>query len=1506
MKKLAAVLLAILLIVQMVPLAAAEEPDTVAEISSAEETVEEVREEEPVFASEEGGDDLAAPENDDEDNTAIPEIDDDGEDVAAPVYNDGADVPGDDDAETLEVDDANASGDGTVLPEVPDDGDDVVTLDIPDDGDDPQADTDLDYVILDGCVLIYAYNGNESNYVVPSSIEGYPVTEIRDSAFSGNATLTEVTVPGTVTYVAYGAFSSCQSLRKVTFESGPADTVLGGGVFSACSSLTEVVLPANVTSIGENAFAYCTSLRRIVLPSGLTTLSKDLFKGCTALEEFVFPAGALTSGYTVFADCTSLTDIVIPAGAETVSPGMFMGCTGLKSVTIPASVTLITYMAFGDCTSLEDVYYNGTKSDWNSIEMHGENECLTQARLHTTDLVDETSGLLYEVKDGTVVINGYAGTDTALVIPEEIDGLPVRSVASLAFGYQADLTSVSFPDGDIVIGENAFIGCTGLKTVSNSESIISIGKGAFRACSGLTGFTIPSRITAIEQDLFAYCSGLKEIRIPANVKTIGLNAFAGCTSLQTATLPEGLTVIADRGFESCTALTSVNIPASVTEIGTFAFSGCTKLKAITIPATVKTFGGSVFSSSGLTSVTFEPGCTAVASWMFCSCENLQEIVLPEGMTTIADNALSFCSNLKTVTIPSTVTTIENDAFFHADSLTTVYYAGTQAEWNAISIGEGNDDLTGASIHFAEPAADGVVIDEENFPDEAFRNFVRNNYDTDGDGMLSQAEIDSVEWINVAGAGIASLQGIEHFSGLKALFCNGNALTELDLSGNPLLEELHCDNNSLTVLDVSMATGLYNLDCCSNRLTSLTVAGEALTYLRCYDNRLTTVDISRCPGMLAAITGDMTEYTDDGTGAVCRQYTDQGMHWFILDADTEIFDGDCHGNHAWSDPVYQWADDRSTVTASRVCAKCGASETETAEAEGEVTKEPSCETWGEKTWTASFENEAFETQHSSEDIRPLGHDYDFVNGRVDWSEDFNQMSVEFTCKRDPNHIWGGTTWPAHEVLSEPTCTESGSTRHTGIINVDGYEFKQIRLQEVPALGHEYFDSWTWADTSEAKLNMTCARCGHTITTPAEIIFYLGGTEQGSALFYDAEATYNGESFTDRKTVLLKMRSLKGGEEYTFSAPEGMDAYRWQVSTDDGASWTDTGNVQAEFRFTASVEMKGKIYRCVAVKDGAEIIPEATQTWVLAVVTQPTSQNVTDGEKATFDVFAEGIDVGYQWQVSKDGGSTWENCTGFTSDFMTYSFTATASCNGWQYRCVMTSYENTVVSDTVTLTVTAETAAPVITEQPAAQNVIEGERAAFTVVATGDDLSYQWQVNKTGTWNNCTSAGNNTATFSFNAKTSYNGWQYRCIVTNSAGSVISDAAKLTVTPAAPVITAQPADQNAAEGSRATFTVTASGSGLTYQWQVNKTGTWNNCTSSGNNTATFSFNAGAGLNGWQYRCVVTNAGGSVISDAATLTVQVPAPVITAQPSDQDVLDGDKAVFTVAATGSALTYQW
>ena len=138
----------------------------------------------------------------------------------------------------------------------------------------------------------------------------------------------------------------------------------------------------------------------------------------------------------------------------------------------------------------------------------------------------------------------------------------------------------------------------------------------------------------------------------------------------------------------------------------------------------------------------------------------------------------------------------------------------------------------------------IEINETNFPDAIFRNWILQQY-YGMDGKLTESEIKSVTTIAVYEKNISTLKGIELFTSLTFLNCSSNQLTSLDVSKNTALDWLSCSSNQLTTLDVSKNAALTHLDFGSNQLTFIDVSkNTALTWLDCYSNRLTILDVSK--------------------------------------------------------------------------------------------------------------------------------------------------------------------------------------------------------------------------------------------------------------------------------------------------------------------------------------------------------------------------------------------------------------------------------------------------------------------------------------------------------------------------------------------------------------------------------------------------------------------------------------------------------------------------------------
>jgi hypothetical protein len=247
----------------------------------------------------------------------------------------------------------------------------------------------------------------------------------------------------------------------------------------------------------------------------------------------------------------------------------------------------------------------------------------------------------------------------------------------------------------------------------------------------------------------------------------------------------------------------------------------------------------------------------------------------------------------------------------------------------------------------------------------------------------------------------------------------------------------------------------------------------------------------------------------------------------------------------------------------------------------------------------------------------------------------------------------------------------------------------------------------------------------------------------------------------------------------------------------------------------------------------------------------------------------------------------------------------------YTITLTGTAAGVASQTTSLIyLITQGSAPVISSAPQDLTICAGDNASFSVAAnTG---TYQWQQRNSanGAWTNIAGATSTSYTLS-GAALSLSGSQYRCIVSSACGSSTSGVATLTVN-AATTITQQPSSQTICTASSAIFSISATGSTLQYQWQMNSGSGFSNITNgttyTGATTNSLSVNNSAiSLSGNQYRCVVTGAcGAAVTSSAVTLTVQAPA-TITRSPLQAEACAGTAVSFGISTNSvTPALYQW
>ena len=266
---------------------------------------------------------------------------------------------------------------------------------------------------------------------------------------------------------------------------------------------------------------------------------------------------------------------------------------------------------------------------------------------------DSDAGYTYTIgADGTAVITGYDGADTALVLPEKLGGAAVTKIGESAFAQNQSLTAVTIPDGVTEIGDFAFNDCTGLTTVSLPGSLVTVGEGAFFSCARLETVELPDGVKSLGDSAFYYCRALTSITIPDSVTQMGIHAFSECTALTSATIGKGLTTLPAQTFYGCTELASVTLPDTMTAIGDRAFVNC-GMKTIALPSKLTSIGDYAFLHSSLNKA--ELHCAAIGEGAFAE-SRLTEVTLGEGVTTIGKRAFAGLA-LDELNIPASVTKI---------------------------------------------------------------------------------------------------------------------------------------------------------------------------------------------------------------------------------------------------------------------------------------------------------------------------------------------------------------------------------------------------------------------------------------------------------------------------------------------------------------------------------------------------------------------------------------------------------------------------------------------------------------------------------------------------------------------------------------------------------------------------------------------------------------------------------------------------------------------------------
>ncbi len=308
--------------------------------------------------------------------------------------------------------------------------------------------------------------------------------------------------------------------------------------------------------------------------------------------------------------------------------------------------------------------------------------------------IDHTpsEGLKYQLnedEDGYEVVGIGTCKDTAIVIPAEYNGKPVKGVVGSewmegSFYGNDSITSVYISDGVEYIGREAFAGCKSLTSVSIPSSVTEIAYASFYGCKNLNGIILPENIKSIGNEAF-FCTGIYEDtkNWENDALYIGdylIEARWGIDGKHT--VKAGTKLIADLAFYEA-KIEELTLPAGLAHIGAYAFAYCTRLAKINLPDSLETIGDHAFYDNAVTEITIPAGLKELNNYAFGNCSNLTEVTLQEGLKHIGSGAFRGCA-VKRVCIPASVAEIYSCPFQACAQLEKIEVAVGNKEYKSVN------------------------------------------------------------------------------------------------------------------------------------------------------------------------------------------------------------------------------------------------------------------------------------------------------------------------------------------------------------------------------------------------------------------------------------------------------------------------------------------------------------------------------------------------------------------------------------------------------------------------------------------------------------------------------------------------------------------------------------------------------------------------------------------------------------------------------------------------------
>ncbi len=396
-----------------------------------------------------------------------------------------------------------------------------------------------EFIVITGGYEVRLKDNNLRDAIIPSTYNDIPIVSIGTQAFL-NSSITNVTIPDSVTSIGEGAFGYCSQLSTVNISDASNLLSIGKDAFIN-SSITSITIPNKVNSISENVFALCSQLSTVYFKGPKPFIGINAFSAIkNNANGYYYPENAeswsdtntidgltinvintpsdsaiallynftvITGGYEVRLKDTNLRDAIIPSTYNT-RPIVSIGArafynSSITSITIPDSVTSIGKNTFAFCSQLSNVNINTTAN--------------------------------------------------------------LLSIGDNAFD-NSSITSITIPNTVTSIGEAAFNNCRKLYNVNinTASNLLSIGNSAFNS-SSITSITIPDKVTSISSAAFNGCKQLSTVYFNGPKPSTAIYAFGDIKKLAKGYYyPEHANSWSNTN--TIDGLTIINIIAAVTQL----------------------------------------------------------------------------------------------------------------------------------------------------------------------------------------------------------------------------------------------------------------------------------------------------------------------------------------------------------------------------------------------------------------------------------------------------------------------------------------------------------------------------------------------------------------------------------------------------------------------------------------------------------------------------------------------------------------------------------------------------------------------------------------------------------------------------------------------------------------------------------------------------------------------------------------------------------------------------